>query len=81
MGENWIFMVGFLLLSLLFGFHGLVLLLVPDRYLPIVQLGRTTKLELLQKRPLDLGRRFAGLCITALTALTAWMFTRRPSYG
>jgi hypothetical protein len=73
MGENWIFIVGFLLGSLLFGFHGLVLLIAPDRYLPIVQLGRPTKLELLQKRPLDLGRRFAGLCITALTA---WMFTR-----
>ena len=83
MAENWVFTVALLLGSLLFGFHGLVLLIAPDRYLPIVQLGRPTKLELLQKRPLDLGRRFAGLCIMALAAMfarpaIAWVLHPKP---
>lgn len=73
MAENWIFMTALLFVSLLFGFHGVVLLIAPDKYLPIVQWGRPAKLELLQKRPLDLGRRFAGLCIMALMG---WFFAR-----
>lgn len=71
--ESWTFMAALFFGSLLFGFHGLVLLIAPDKYPPAVQWGRPAKLELLQKQPLDLGKRLAGLC---LAAFIGWFFTR-----
>ncbi len=69
--ENWVFMVGLLLVSFLFAFHGIVLLIAPDKYLPTYEWGRPAKIELLRKRPLDLRKRFAGLC---LAAVIVWVF-------
>ncbi len=66
--ESWVFMVALLLVSTLFLFHGLVLLIAPHKYLPQYEWGNPSKLELRRKPPLYMGRRFAGLCIAVLVA-------------
>lgn len=73
MSESWTFMAALFLVSLLFGFHGLALLIVPDKYPPMVRWGQPAKIELLQNRPLGLGKRLAGPC---LAAFIGWFFTR-----
>jgi hypothetical protein len=58
-----LFPTGLLLVSLLFLFHGLVLLLAPDKYVPTSAWGQTT-IKLVRKRPIQFGKRFAGFCLT-----------------
>ena len=81
--ENWVFMTGLLLASLLFAFHGCVLLFAPDRYLPMYS-WRPGELRLVPKPPIYLGKRFAGLCL-ALAVICiftvpaiSWMLHPRP---
>lgn len=66
--ENWVFMTGLLLLSLLFAFHGAVLLIVPRSYLPLDRWG-PARLELHAKPPSYISRRVSG---TLLLAAVAW---------
>ena len=66
-----LFPTALLLGSLLGLFHGLVLLLAPDKYVPTASWDRTT-LRLVRKRPNQVGKRFAGLC---LTVAILWIFT------
>lgn len=70
--EDWVFMTAVLMGSLLFIFHGCVLLLAPGRYLPLYSLGQT-ELKFARKPPLELGKRVLGLCFS--TAIL-WLFTR-----
>jgi hypothetical protein len=66
-----LFPTGMLLISLLGLFHGLVLLLAPDKYVPTSTWGQTS-IKLVRKRPFQFGKRFAGFC---LTAMILWIFT------
>ena len=68
---NLVFPTALLLLSFLFLFHGLVLLLAPDRYIPTLA-GDQQTLRLVRKRPIQFGKRFAGFF---LTAIILWIFT------
>jgi hypothetical protein len=60
--ETRIFGAGLFLASLVFIFHGCILLFAPKRYLPMGSWGAST-IILVRKPPLDLGKRFVGLCI------------------
>lgn len=60
--ETRIFGAGLFLASLVFIFHGCVLLFAPKRYLPVARWGGST-IILVRKPPLELGKRFVGLCI------------------
>jgi hypothetical protein len=66
-----LFPTGLLLASLLFVFHGLVLLIAPDKYVPTSAWGQTT-VKLARKPPIQFGKRFAGFC---LTVAILWLFT------
>jgi hypothetical protein len=66
-----LFPTALLLTSLLFLFHGLVLLMAPDKYVPTSVWGQTT-IKLARKQPIQFGKRFAGFC---LTVAILWMFT------
>ena len=66
-----LFPTGLLLASLLFLFHGLVLFLAPDKYVPTSAWGQTT-IKLVRKRPIQFGKRFAGFC---LTVAILWILT------
>jgi hypothetical protein len=70
--ENWIFMTGFLGFSLIFLFHGCILLIAPDRYIPSYTWGQPN-LVLVRKRPFELGKRFLGLFFSGLAV---WVFAR-----
>jgi hypothetical protein len=72
MVESWIFMAAFLVVSLLVVFHGLVLLTLPELYIPTYDWGRPAKLELLRKPSLDFGKRSVGFCGVAFGAWMAW---------
>jgi hypothetical protein len=61
--ENRIFGAALFLASLLFIFHGCILLFAPNRYLPIASWGEPT-IKLVRKPPLEFGKRFAGLCLS-----------------
>ena len=61
-----VFAFALLLVSSLFLFHGLVLLIAPQKSLPTYSWGEQPKLELHRKPLLHLGKRFLGLCITVL---------------
>ena len=81
--ETWIFMSGFLIVSLLALFHGLVLMIAPDKSIPVPNWG-PRRIELFRKPPLDLGKRFAGLCWTLLVSgvfirpVILWMIHPTP---
>jgi len=81
---NWVFMTGLLLASLLFIFHGCVLLFAPDRYLPIYGWG-SGEFRLVRKPPIQLGKRFLGLCLSVAiiwiftVPAVSWMLHPRPS--
>ena len=62
--DSWVFRIALLLLSLLFLFHGCVLLFYPNRYIPSRGWGRGS-LRLVRKPPLQIGKRFGGLCLSA----------------
>jgi hypothetical protein len=49
--------------SLLFIFHGSILLIAPGRYLPMGTWGEST-LKLVRKPPFEFWKRFAGLCLS-----------------
>jgi hypothetical protein len=68
--ENWVIMSGLLIGSLLFLFHGCVLLLAPNRYPPSSSWGQS-ELKLVRKPQSDLGKRVVGLC---LSIAVFWMF-------
>lgn len=61
--EDWIFMVGFLMASLIFLFHGCILLFAPNRYLPLYTWCENT-LTLVRKPPFEIGKRFGGLILS-----------------
>ena len=61
--ENRIFGSALFLGSLLFIFHGCVLLFAPDRYLPMGTCGGPT-IRLVRKPPFEFWKRFAGLCVS-----------------
>ena len=60
--ENKIFGFALLLISLLFIFHGLVLLFAPSRYLPIYTWGQST-IRLVRKPPFEFWKRLGGLLL------------------
>ena len=66
--ENWVFMTAFLGFSLIFLFHGCILLFAPDRYLPSYTWGQPD-LILVRKRPFEFGKRFLGLCLSGISLL------------
>lgn len=68
-----------LLMSLLFLFHGLVLLLAPDKYLPTSAWGQTT-IKLVRKGPIHFGKRFAGFCLT-VAILSVFTFHRYCAFS
>jgi len=61
--DSWVFRIALLLLSLLFLFHGCVLLFCPNRYIPSRGWGQGS-LRLVRKPPLQIGKRFGGLCLS-----------------
>lgn len=69
--DSGIFKIAVLLVSLLFLFHGCILLFCPDRYIPSYNWGQGT-LRLVRKPPLQIGKRFAGLC---LSGAIIWFIT------
>jgi len=66
-----LFPTALLLVSFLFLFHGLVLLLAPDKYISTLARDQTT-IRLVRKRPVQYGQRFTGFF---LTAGILWIFT------
>jgi hypothetical protein len=69
--ETWVFMTAFLGFCLIALFHGCVLLFAPDRYIP--NHWDQPSLRLVRKPPLQLGKRFSGMC---LTVMIVWIFLR-----
>jgi hypothetical protein len=63
--ENWIFMMGVLGFCLYALFFGCMLLIAPDRC-PIWYNWGQPSVKLVRKRPLELGKRFLGLCLSAV---------------
>ncbi len=61
--EERIFGLALVLASLLFIFHGGVLLLAPGRYLPMGAWGDST-LKLVRRPPFEFWKRLAGLCLS-----------------
>ncbi len=61
--EERIFGSALVLASLLFIFHGGVLLIAPGRYLPLGTWGEST-LRLVRKPPFEFWKRLAGLCLS-----------------
>jgi hypothetical protein len=61
--EERIFGSALFLGSLLFIFHGSILLIAPGRYLPMAAWGEST-LKLVRKPPFEFWKRFAGLCLS-----------------
>jgi hypothetical protein len=68
---NLLFPTARLLLSFLFLFHALVLLLAPDRYIPTLK-GNLYTIKLVRRRAIQFGKRFAGFF---LTAIILWAYT------
>src|SRR5579862_4086552 len=66
--ENWVFVTGFLGFSLIFLFHGCILLFAPDRY-PAGYTWGQPSLILVRKRPFEFGKRFLGLCFSGMSLL------------
>jgi hypothetical protein len=66
-----LFPTALLLTSLLFLFHGLVLLMAPEKCVPTSVWGQPT-IKPARKQPIQFGKRFAGFC---LTVAILWMFT------
>jgi len=62
--ENQIFGFALLLGSLLFMFHGCVLLFSPSRYLPMYTWGQST-IILVRKPPFEFWKRLGGLLLSA----------------
>lgn len=62
--ENQIFGFGLLLVSLLFIFHGCVLLFAPNRYLPMYTWGQST-IRLARKPPFEIWKRLGGLLLSS----------------
>src|SRR5258706_12379589 len=69
--EEKIFGSALVLASLLFIFHGGVLLIAPGRYFPLGTWGEST-LRLVRKPPFEFWKRLAGLC---LSVAIFWIFT------
>lgn len=69
--ETRIFGAALFLVSLVFIFHGCVLLFTPHRYLPLNAWGQPT--IVFRKPSFELGKRFVGLC---LVITIGWVFTR-----
>ena len=82
--ENWVFTTAFLLVSLLFLFHGCVLIFAPRRYIPIYSYGEST-LRLARKPPFEFGKRLSGLLLSGVVLAAfvrpaiVWMLHPRPS--
>jgi hypothetical protein len=66
--EERIFGSALFLGSLLFIFHGGVLLITPGRYLPLGGRGEST-LRLVRKPPFEFWKRFFGLCLSVAVLL------------
>lgn len=87
--DGWVFETALLIVSLVLLFHGCILLFAPDRYIPISTWGPSS-LRLVRKSPLQIGKRFVGLCLSvAIIGLftlpaVSWMLHPKPgdiSYG
>jgi len=74
MPESWVFATGFLGFALLGLFHAVILLSAPGRYIPAYEWNRPS-LTLVRKTPLELGKRFAGLLLSAMI----WWISVRPT--
>lgn len=61
--EDRLFGAALCLGSLLFIFHGCVLLFAPDRYLPLGSWGEPT-IKLVREPPREIGKRVFGLCLS-----------------
>ena len=70
--EQWVFMIALLMVSLLFLFHGCILLFSPDRYIPSYTWGQSS-LKFSPKPSRQIGKRFIGL---VMSAAIIWFFTR-----
>ncbi len=68
--ENWVFMTAFLGFSLIFLFHGCILLFTPDRY-PARYTWGQPRLILVRKGPFEFGKRFLGLCFSGMSLVFA----------
>ena len=81
--ENWVFMVGFLMASLIGLFHGCILLFAPSRYLPRYNWGESS-LTLVRKPPFEFGKRFGGLVLSGailaifMRPVFLWMLHPKP---
>jgi hypothetical protein len=77
-------MTGLLLASLLFIFHGCVLLFAPGRYLPTYTWS-PGEIRLVRKPPIQLGKKVLGLCLFVAiiwiftVPAISWMLHPRPS--
>jgi hypothetical protein len=69
--DSWLFGIALLLGSLLVLFHGCILLFCPNRYIPSRTWGQGS-LKLVRKPPLQIGKRFGGLCVSVAII---WFFT------
>ena len=82
--QNWVFMSAFLGFSLIGLFHDCILLFAPNRYLPSFSWGGTG-LKLARKAPIQLGKRLAGLFLSAaligifMRPAILWMLHPIPS--
>ncbi len=70
--EDWVFMIAVLDICLVGLFWGCMLLSAPNRCPPNYRWGQPS-IELVRKPPLELGKRFMGLC---LSLIIAWIFAR-----
>jgi hypothetical protein len=70
--EDWVFMIAVLDICLVGLFWGCMLLFAPSRCPPNYRWGQPS-VQLVRKPPLELGKRFLGLC---LSLVIAWVFAR-----
>src|SRR5713101_1880086 len=78
MPEDRIFGSALVLVSLLFIFHGGILLFAPERYLPLGTWSEST-IRLVRKPPFDFWKRLVGLCLSVAVALVCgYLLILRP---
>lgn len=76
-------MTAFLMGSLIFLFHGCILLFTPSRYLPLYSWGESS-LALARKPPFEFGKRFGGLVLSGavvaifMRPVILWMLHPEP---
>jgi hypothetical protein len=81
--ENWIFATGVLIASLVFLFHGCILLFAPGKYLPVYGWG-VSGLRLARKPTFEFGKRFVGLVLSGaivfffMRPAILWMVHPKP---